>query len=89
MQSARWSKGRTLQRLDASEPGFAAAFAQLVDARWDSDADVAADVAAIIADVRARGDTAVAELTARFDGVDLDASGWEIPLINYRSPTAF
>ncbi|MEY2882652.1 MAG: histidinol dehydrogenase [Pseudomonadota bacterium] len=68
------------QRLDARAAGFAAAFAALVDARRDSDADVAADVAAIIADVRARGDAAVAALTAKFDRVDLDAQGWEIPL---------
>ena len=68
------------QRLDASAPGFATAFAAIVDSRRDSDGDVAADVAAIIADVRARGDAAVADLTARFDRVDLDAVGWEIPL---------
>ena len=68
------------QRLDASAPGFATAFAAIVDARRDSDGDVAADVAAIIADVRARGDAAVADLTARFDRVELDAVGWEIPL---------
>ena len=38
------------------------------------------EVAAIIADVKARGDVAVAELTAKFDGFDLDAVGWEIPV---------
>ncbi len=68
------------QRLDAGDPGFASAFAGLVDARRDSDADVSADVVRIIADVRTRGDAAVAELTAKFDSVDLDAQGWEIPL---------
>jgi histidinol dehydrogenase len=67
-------------RLDARDPGFAAAFAALVADRRESDSGVTADVAAIIADVRARGDAAVAELTARFDRVDLDAEGWEIPL---------
>ena len=67
-------------RLDSRAPGFVAAFAAIVEARRDSDADVAADVTAIIADVRARGDVAVADLTARFDRVDLDALGWEIPL---------
>lgn len=35
--------------------------------------DVSAPVASIIADVRARGDEALYELTARFDGVTLDA----------------
>jgi histidinol dehydrogenase len=67
------------QRLDARAPGFAAAFAALVADRRESDAGVSADVAAIIADVRARGDAAVAELTAKFDRVDLDAQGWRIP----------
>jgi histidinol dehydrogenase len=66
------------QRLDSQAPGFAAAFAALVADRRDSDADVSADVARIIADVRARGDVAVAELTATFDRVDLEAQGWEI-----------
>ena len=66
------------QRLDAQDPGFAAAFAALVDAKRDDAADVSATVAGIIAAVKARGDAAVAELTARFDRVDLDAAGWEI-----------
>ena len=50
----------------------------MVDARRESDGGVAADVAAILADVRARGDAAVADLTARFDRVDLAATGVEI-----------
>ncbi|WP_439545019.1 histidinol dehydrogenase [Sandarakinorhabdus sp.] len=65
------------QRLDAQSPGFAAAFAALVDAKRDDAADVSGVVAGIIADVRSRGDAAVAELTAKFDSVDLDAAGWE------------
>ncbi|WP_419816129.1 histidinol dehydrogenase [Glacieibacterium sp.] len=60
-------------RLDAAAPGFAAAFRALVEARRDGDSDVAAKVAAIIADVRTRGDAAVAELTQRFDRIDLSA----------------
>ena len=62
-----------MQRLDARDAGFAAAFARLVGDRRDGDASVASDVAAIIADVRARGDAAVHELTLRFDSVDLTA----------------
>ncbi len=65
-------------RLATTDAGFDAAFDTLVDARRESDADVARDVAAIIADVRSRGDAAVAELTARFDKVDLDTAGWTI-----------
>ena len=60
-------------RLDAAAPGFATAFRALVEARRDGDSDVAAKVAAIIADVRTRGDAAVAELTQRFDRIDLSA----------------
>lgn len=58
-------------RLDAREPGFDAAFARLVADIRESDADVTAAVAAIIADVRARGDAALVELTARFDRLEL------------------
>ena len=54
-------------RLHSTDPDFAVAFVKLVDDRRESDADVARDVAAIIADVRARGDVALAEYTARFD----------------------
>ncbi len=66
-------------RLDSRDAGFVTSLAALVADRRDSGADVSADVARIIADVRARGDVAVAELTAKFDRVDLDAQGWEIP----------
>jgi len=65
-------------RLDATAPAFPEQFAALVaDVRAGS-ADVAADVAAIIARVRTEGDAAIADLTRRFDGVDLDQHGWEI-----------
>ena len=58
-------------RLDAADPGFADGVTALVSARRGSDEDVAAVVAAIIDDVRARGDDALVELTARFDRVEL------------------
>ncbi|MGH6651287.1 MAG: histidinol dehydrogenase [Sphingopyxis sp.] len=67
-----------MRRLDASAPGFADDFAALVDDRRESDADVSADVAAIIARVKAEGDAALADYTAKFDRFDLDASGWSI-----------
>ncbi len=63
-------------RLDTRDPGFAAAFSALVEARRDTDEDVSRDVAAILARVRAEGDVAVAELTQRFDGHGLE---WRIP----------
>lgn len=67
-------------RLDSRDPGFAAAFTALVDARREADGDVSRDVSAIVADVRVRGDAALADYTRRFDRHDLDASGWRIPL---------
>ena len=67
-----------MRRLDASDPGFAAEFDALVNDRRESDSDVSADVAAIIARVKAEGDAALADYTAKFDRFDLDASGWSI-----------
>ena len=66
-----------MQRLDNRTADFAARFDALVNDRRDTDADVARDVAAIIARVRTEGDAAVAELTERFDGHKLD---WRITL---------
>jgi histidinol dehydrogenase len=65
-------------RLDAAAPGFAAAFAALVEDRRESAGDVAQGVAAIIADVRARGADAVRELTLTLDRHDLAATGWRV-----------
>ncbi len=65
-------------RLDARASGFAAAFDALVNARRESDPDVADTVRAIITRVRAGGDAVLAELTSRFDGHDLDRTGWRI-----------
>ena len=62
-------------RLDNREADFAERFAALVYARREADSDVSRDVAAIVADVKARGDAAVADYTARFDGHALD---WRI-----------
>ncbi|WP_168452589.1 histidinol dehydrogenase [Sphingopyxis microcysteis] len=67
-----------MRRLDASAPGFAAEFDALVNDRRESDSDVSSDVAAIIARVKADGDAALADYTAKFDRFNLDASGWSI-----------
>ncbi|WP_294394125.1 histidinol dehydrogenase [uncultured Sphingomonas sp.] len=65
-------------RLDASTPGFAEAFADLVNARREADADVSRDVAAIVAAVRETGDVALRDYTQRFDRHDPDTTGWEV-----------
>ena len=57
--------------LDSTDPGFESAFAALLTMKREDAPDVDDTVAAIIADVRARGDAAVIELTARFDRLDL------------------
>jgi histidinol dehydrogenase len=67
-----------MKRLHTWDAGFAEAFATVVSDRRESDADVARDVAAILADVRARGDAALADYTARFDGHEL-GDDWRIP----------
>jgi len=67
-----------MRRLDASDPGFAAEFDALVNDRRESDSDVSTDVAAIIARVKAEGDVALADYTARFDRFDLETRGWSI-----------
>ncbi len=64
--------------LNATDADFEERFAALVDARRETDGDVAADVAAILARVRVEGDAALVELTRRFDGFDLDTEGWSI-----------
>ena len=55
-------------RLSTRDPGFEKAFRRLVRDRRESADDVARDVALILEDVRVRGDAALAELTAKFDG---------------------
>jgi histidinol dehydrogenase len=65
-------------RLNASDSDFDTRFTELVEARRGTDADVSRDVAAIIADVKARGDAAIVEYTQRFDGFGLASTGWSI-----------
>ena len=60
-----------VQFLDTSDPDFEDRFTGLLNAKREDSPDVDAVVADIIADVRARGDTAVIELTSKFDRLDL------------------
>lgn len=57
--------------LTHDDPGFEAEFAALLGMKREEAEDVDQAVAAIIADVRARGDAALIELTSRFDRMDL------------------
>jgi len=67
-----------MRRLSTSQADFAAAFASLLAEKRETATDVSAAVAAIIADVQAHGDTALFELTKRFDRFDLNASNLRV-----------
>lgn len=60
-------------RLSTAEPDFPAAFDALLHQARETTEQVDRPVAAIIADVRARGDAALLDYTARFDRLDLTA----------------
>jgi histidinol dehydrogenase len=59
----------TLRQLDTRSTDFEAEFARLRHWSAQADAEIEARVAAILADVHARGDAAVLEYTARFDAL--------------------
>ena len=61
------------QFFSTSDADFDDRFVALLGAKREDAPDVDEAVAGIIADVRARGDAALVELTARFDGFDLSA----------------
>ena len=57
--------------LDAAAADFETEFTALLSAKREESPDVDETVAAIIKDVRARGDAALVDLTAKFDRLDL------------------
>jgi histidinol dehydrogenase len=75
------------KRLQTSDPGFEQAFVAFLGEKREVSADVDAAVAKIIADVKARGDAALAELSAKFDHVDLGTLGLRVTAHEVR--TAF
>ena len=62
------------QFLSTTDADFESRFAALLSTKREDSPDVDDVVAGIIADVRARGDDAVLELTAKFDRLDLTAA---------------
>jgi len=69
-----------IRRLDTAQPDFDARLAELLAFEAAQDPQVEATVAAILADVRVRGDAAVIEYTRRFDRVDVQAlAALEVP----------
>jgi len=65
-------------KLSITDAGFEEEFVKLLGMKRESDADVDAAVADIIADVRNRGDVAVCDYTNRFDRLNIDASGMAV-----------
>lgn len=65
-------------RLDASDAAFDAAFADLLTMKREVSEDVDAIVRDIIEDVKARGDEALFDYTAKFDRFDARAQGLRI-----------
>ncbi|NMW30950.1 histidinol dehydrogenase [Altererythrobacter sp. RZ02] len=68
-----------MQWLNINDAGFEGAFRKIVNDRRDGDANVTRQVDTILSDVRARGDAALSELTARFDNHTLSSdTDWAI-----------
>ena len=65
-------------RLDASAPGFEKEFSAFLGRNRDTDENVDRVVAGIVADVRARGDAAVVDYTAKFDWVGITVDNMRI-----------
>ena len=61
--------------LSTAQPDFEARFVGMLSMKREDAADVNDAVAAIIADVRGRGDAALVDLTARFDRLELTPAG--------------
>ncbi len=66
-------------RLTTSAADFERRFATFLTTKREVSEDVDAAVRAIIADVRARGDQALTDLTAKFDQLDLATVGIQVP----------
>jgi histidinol dehydrogenase len=67
-----------MMRLATADPGFEAGFAALLGQARETTENVGAVVAAIIAEIRARGDEALCDYTARFDRLTLTPAGLRI-----------
>src|SRR4029078_12759721 len=75
-------------RLDNRAADFSQKFRAFLDTKREASADVEQAVRAIIADVVARGDTALIELTQKFDRVDLANLGLRVTAAELDAATA-
>ena len=67
------------RRLNSRDHDFEQRFSALIESARDTEDDVSRAAGEIIADVRARGDEALIELSARFDRVTLAADTLRVP----------
>jgi histidinol dehydrogenase len=75
-------------RLDTRAADFPRRFRVFLDAKREISEDVEQAARAIIADVIARGDRALVDLTRRFDRLDLDAAGLKVSAAEIAAATA-
>ncbi len=75
-------------RLDASAPGFEQAFLALLGEKREVEENVDTAVAAILAEVKARGDAALVDFTKRFDRLQLTPETLRIPAAEIASAAA-
>ena len=75
-------------RLDARAADFPAQFRAFLDTKREASADVEQAVRAIIADVAARGDAALVELTNKFDRQNIDMSSLRVTPAELDAATA-
>ncbi len=75
-------------RLDARVADFPEKFRAFLETKREAAADVEQAVRAIIADVAARGDAALIELTKKFDRVDVGAIGMRVSATELDAATA-
>jgi histidinol dehydrogenase len=74
-------------RLSTAEPDFERRFADFLTTKREVSEDVDLAARSIIADVRKRGDTALTELTLKFDQLDLTAVGIRVPASEIKAAT--
>ncbi|MBA2126684.1 histidinol dehydrogenase [Hyphomicrobium methylovorum] len=65
-------------RLNSTDPNFEKRFTALLGVKREVSVDVDDAVRAIVTDVRTRGDAALAELTLKFDRLDLSQDGFAV-----------
>ena len=75
-------------RLSSNDNNFESQFAALLGQKREVSSDIDDAVRAIIADVRARGDAALAELTLKYDRLDLQRAGLAITAAEIESAFA-